>query len=279
MPHEVLTIVMEYIDLAEDDAVIDAWKLVAKWCLLASQMDGQGDSWLAFAVDAVTEGDGEYLGKWIEQWLDATMSTRPQRGPLAEGEMSRPMPYMPAQFVAELGKGVVLGLKALGPMKTPLVTLGGTTYTNNKQLYGEEDIAALMAFSNVRAGNQLQDIWAYFNTSRGKSIDVYRRQIFARMKQWSYNRRILIDTSIYLEGKTIKAIVDLKFNLGEGVAHICQRQRGSLSCRARGAQATKPNTSTKERKPLLQRRIYINLTSCSICPKELHGPQQITFEN
>ncbi len=56
MPHEVLTIVMAYIDSAKDNAVIDAWQLVAKWCLLASQMDGQGESWLAFAVNAVTEG-------------------------------------------------------------------------------------------------------------------------------------------------------------------------------------------------------------------------------
>jgi hypothetical protein len=43
MLHEVLTIVMEYIDSANDDALIDAWQLVTKWCLLASQMDGQGD--------------------------------------------------------------------------------------------------------------------------------------------------------------------------------------------------------------------------------------------
>ncbi len=44
MPHEVLAIVMEYLDSTKDNAVIDAWQLVAKWCLLASQMDSQGDS-------------------------------------------------------------------------------------------------------------------------------------------------------------------------------------------------------------------------------------------
>jgi hypothetical protein len=114
--------------------------------------------WLAFAVSVVTEGDDKYLGKWIEQKLNATMGTRPQRGPLAEGGMSKPMPHMPAQFATELGKGVALGLKTLGPMKTPLVTQGGTTDTKGKQLYGEEDIAALMGFANIRACNQLQDI-------------------------------------------------------------------------------------------------------------------------
>jgi hypothetical protein len=59
-------------------------------------MDGQGDSWLAFAVNAVTEGDEKYLGKWIKQRLDTTMGTRPQRGALMVGGMSRPMPHMPA---------------------------------------------------------------------------------------------------------------------------------------------------------------------------------------
>jgi hypothetical protein len=173
MPHEVLTIVMEYLDLAKDDAVIDTWKLVAKWCLLALQVDSQGDSWLAFAVNAVTEGDDEYLGKWIKQRLNATMGTRSQRGPLVEGGINSPMPHMPAQFVAELEKGVALGLTALGLLKTPLVTQGGTTDTKGKQLYGEEDIAALMGFSNIPADSQLQDIWAYFNTLRRKSIDMY----------------------------------------------------------------------------------------------------------
>ncbi len=32
-------IVMEYLDSTEDDAVIDAWQIVAKWYLLALQMD------------------------------------------------------------------------------------------------------------------------------------------------------------------------------------------------------------------------------------------------
>ncbi len=63
--------------------------------------------------------------------------------------MNRPTSQILAQFVAELGKGVALGLMALGPLKTLLVTQGGTTDTNGKQLYEEEDIAAHMGFSNV----------------------------------------------------------------------------------------------------------------------------------
>jgi hypothetical protein len=61
------------------------------------------------------------------------------------------------------------------------------------------------------------------------------------MKQWSYDRRIPIDTSTYLEGKTIKAIVDLKFNPGEGIAHILSVSKGLsiMSCQGRTSAETK----------------------------------------
>jgi hypothetical protein len=77
--------------------------------------------------------------------------------------------------------------------------------------------------------------------SCGKSINVYCRQIFACIKQWSYDRRIPINTSIYLEGKTIKAIVDLKFNPEEGVAHISSATKGLsiMSCRGCTSAKTK----------------------------------------
>jgi len=55
------------------------------------------------------------------------------------------------------------------------------------------------------------------------------------MKQWAYDRCIQIDQSIYLEQETIKAIVELRFNPGEGVAHLASASKGLtiLGCRAR----------------------------------------------
>ena len=52
------------------------------------------------------------------------------------------------------------------------------------------------------------------------------------MKQWLYNHPISINTSIYLEGEMIKAILDLKFNPGEGVVHIWSASKGLsiMSC-------------------------------------------------
>jgi hypothetical protein len=73
-----------------------------------------------------------------------------------------------------------------------------------------------------------------FHSTRGKNIEVFWRHIFAQLKQWSYDRQIPIDTSIYLEQEMIKAIVKLCFNPGQRVAHLMLASKGLsiLACRA-----------------------------------------------
>jgi hypothetical protein len=85
-----------------------------------------------------------------------------------------------------------------------------------------------MGFSHVKRGGDLQDIWTYFQTSKGKNLDVCRRQLMARMSRWAHERRIAIDNSVYIEGTTIKAIIELKFNPGEGVAHLSSADKGAV---------------------------------------------------
>ena len=75
---------------------------------------------------------------------------------------------------AELGKGVVMGSQALGPFKTLAMTQGGGRDTDTKKDYGEEDITSLMGFLNITTGNQLQDIWAYFQSAGSKNINICR---------------------------------------------------------------------------------------------------------
>jgi hypothetical protein len=106
---------------------------------------------------------------------------------------------------------------------------------DTKQGYSNEDIATLMGFAHVKHGNQLPAIWEDFNSYRGKSIDFVRRQLYARMKQWSHDRCIPIRMSMYLEGTTIKALIELKFNPGEGVAHLSSADKGLsiMCCRGR----------------------------------------------
>ncbi len=116
----------------------------------------------------------------------------------------------------------------------------GSGNAASKKGYGEEDIAALMGFSRVKRGDQLQDIWAYFQTAGTKNMDICRRQLMARMTRWARDRHIPIDSSIYLKGLTVKAIMELKFNPGEGVAHLSSADKGLtiMACRGRTSAET-----------------------------------------
>ena len=80
MPHEVLTIVLKLVENSSPDqskAAAEAWKLVVMWCVMAAQADQQGDSLVAFAVDAVMENNDAYFGQWVENRLDSTMGKQP----------------------------------------------------------------------------------------------------------------------------------------------------------------------------------------------------------
>ena len=65
MPHEVLTIVLKLVENSTPDqgqAVAEAWQLIVMWwCVMTAQADQQGDSWVAFAVDADTDNNDDYL--------------------------------------------------------------------------------------------------------------------------------------------------------------------------------------------------------------------------
>jgi hypothetical protein len=60
------------------------------------------------------------------------------------------------------------------------------------------------------------------------------------MKQWSFDHHIPINTSIYLERETIKVIIELRFNLSEGVTHLAlaTKRLSILSCHARTSAET-----------------------------------------
>ncbi len=62
----------------------------------------------------------------------------------------------------------------------------------------------------------------------------------ACMTWWAHDQRIPINTSVYLEGTTIKAIIELKFNPGKGVAHLGSADKGLsiMACQARTSAET-----------------------------------------
>ncbi len=120
-----------------------------------------------------------------------------------------------ATFAADIGKGVALGLKALGgPISHRTLAQGTTKEVDEKTRYTNDDIAAIMGFSHVHRGDQVQPIWTTLNNVKQKNLDIFHRQLLSRMMEWGYDRRIPIDTGVFLDVKVVKAIVDLKFNPG-----------------------------------------------------------------
>ncbi len=77
-----------------------------------------------------------------------------------------------------------LGLKALGgPMAAVQPQQGTTKEGEDKTRYTEDDIAAIMGFSHVKRGD----------------FDIFWRQLLTLMTEWGYNRRIQIDTGVFLD--------------------------------------------------------------------------------
>ncbi len=59
------------------------------------------------------------------------------------------------------------------------------------------------------------------------------------MEEWGHKYRTEIDT-IFFEQKTVKDIINLRFNPGEGIAQYCTCEQGIsiLVCRPRGIAET-----------------------------------------
>jgi hypothetical protein len=116
MPHEILRIVTTHIGEVNTQAYADAWATIAAWCLFAGQASTTGESLMSFSIEAITEVEDEYLGKWLEQRLDTTLGPRPQGGAPPSGTQrgGSSGSMLQVNFAADIRKGVALGLKALG---------------------------------------------------------------------------------------------------------------------------------------------------------------------
>lgn len=237
MPYEIARIVVTHIEEVGDQTYATAWSTVVAWCMLASQANAAGESLVSFSIEAITEVEDEYLGKWLEQRLDTTLGPRPGRGgtPGMTSQIGPTGQTAQATLAADIGKGVALGLRALGGPMMPAQAQSTTKEGDDKTRYSDDDIAAIMGFSHVHRGDQVQPIWTTLNNAKQKNFDIFRRQLLARMTDWSYQRRIPIDTGVFLDVDVVKAIVDLKFNPGEGVAHLTSAAKGLsiLACRGR----------------------------------------------
>ena len=132
MPHEVRGLVLTIINDADDlNKACDDWQLVLSWCLLAAQQNANGNSYLGVPVDAITEGDDDYFEKWIDQRLDVVFGPRPNTdsvrttGPWGSTHPQTAPSQVSALMATEVGKGVALGLRAMGHLQRDSSQPGG----------------------------------------------------------------------------------------------------------------------------------------------------------
>jgi hypothetical protein len=136
MPHNVLSLIIEHVKLKVDTVATEAgqaWQLAVQWCIVAAQQDTQGDSLVAYSIDAVAETDNKKaFCKWAETRLDGTMGAKaPKVGASQAMLTSGTQHHAHGQIMAEVGRMVTLSLQVLGPLSPPWrLKVGDLTVTS-----------------------------------------------------------------------------------------------------------------------------------------------------
>jgi hypothetical protein len=104
-----------------------------------------------------------------------TFGPRPMMGP--QGNMGvvgiahhHDPTQVSAMMATEVGKGVALGLQAMGHLQRDTPQLGGGYEADTSKGYTKDDIAAIMGFAGVYSGSNLPDIWSCSTPQKGKTL-------------------------------------------------------------------------------------------------------------
>ncbi len=174
MPHEVLKLVMAHLKSMNNDVVVAAWSLIAMWCLMVTQQDTSGDSWVAFSVKAITEGEVADLSRCLKQRLSSILGAHFTIGSPAgvAGAHAQGLPNVSAQFAVELGKRGAMGLTGWGLLANPTISQGGVGDRESKQGYSTKDIAALMEFACVHRAKISQPFGTISTNQKGRTSTI-----------------------------------------------------------------------------------------------------------
>ncbi len=166
-----------------------------------------------------------------------------------------PVPTVNADVITQaVGQGLALGYQHLLPQcGTPTTaTGGGQAGKTGDTAYNADDVCTVMTYSGIKDLVDCQVIWTIFSKKK-KNIEGCCRYLMKGMNDYAYDRQISIDAGIYLEQEKMKAILDLRFNPGEGTAYVQSAAKGLsiLCCHSC------PNNKTEEIK---EREIALNAT-------------------
>jgi hypothetical protein len=138
-----------------------------------------------------------------------------------------------ANIIARVvSSGLALGYQQLLPQQgdsTSALGEGSMSKTSDSG-FSANNVAAVMSYSGIKDPEDCQIIWTIF-AKKKKNVESCRQYLMKGIQDYGYRLRISMDNGIYLEQDTIKSILDLHFNPGDGVAHLQSAAKGlSILC-------------------------------------------------
>lgn len=116
---------------------------------------------------------------------------------------------------------------------------GGVDHPNEHEVggrtYSDDKIAMLKGYCGILDTAQIPRIWYIFQTT--KEITSHRHHLRTVMERWAKQTGHEIDKAPFFMETTVKDIVGMHFNPGEGVAHFSSAHQGIsiLTCQPRSA--------------------------------------------
>ena len=241
-----------YMAQAQTNATRNDCKLVLDWCLGASHADKDSStSWLAYSVEAAIPNNPRFH-LWTANRLNAVLGTMPQQ----EGRTTKrttPTTKPPATITTitsstnsnapkqpdwadiahQLKTGIVEGLRANA--KTKMATQEATAANPHKgKEYEDQQVYMLMGFSHRSTPEDLQPVWAAFQTT--KNQDAHRLELGASMRKWADKKKIPIVRNMDFSDRSLLGfIVKMQFNPPgcAGAAYYSSIDKGLtiLTCR------------------------------------------------
>ena len=220
--------------------------LAKTWATAAGQKapsTSASNSILAIRLTHAHQPDPSFKEEWLTQ-LIGRIGERPQASPPAASAQARGQggtaptestfvaqaSSMFSKFEEFLNKATDnLTARAIAtPQLTGGQSIGATAKSDQLgKVYTERDLFPLKAWCHVLDSDKLPYSYSVFQET--KDVKAHRDEIMSMMAEWSKVNRIDIDTTVWYDDDTVKALVALNPNPGDGTAILSSAHK-HLSC-------------------------------------------------
>ena len=243
-PFELHQGVCYYMSKAQTKNTKEDCKLLLDWCLGASHADkGSNSSWLAYSVEAAIPNNPRFH-TWTANRLNAVLGPMPMLSrtqithaatlpaTTAAGPTQPALQPDWATIAHQLKTGIVEGLRSTADTKASTADPVQATPLKGKE-YEDQQVYMLMGFSHRTSPDELQQVWAAFQTT--KNQDAHRLEIGAGMRKWADNKKLPIVRNMDFSDRSLGFIVKMQFNPPgcAGAAYYSSIDKGLtiLTCR------------------------------------------------